>query len=344
MSDKYYRKIKIEDAVGTVLVHDMTRIIPGKSKGVGFKKGHIVCKEDLPELLKIGKQHVYALDLPDNQLHEDDAALRIAKAICGEHLEWSEPREGKSAISVTCNGLLKINTTGLKKINRISDIIIATIKTESICQTGKNVAATRIIPLIIPDKRIKKLEEIASKYQPILEVKPFKKMRVGGIVTGYEIYNGLIKDEFDKYVGQKVIDYGCDFVKKIVVPDEPDKISNAVKELKDLGCELILTTGGMSVDPDDVTRQGIRKSGAKILFYGTPVLPGAMFLYANLGNITIMGLPACVFFHKATMFDLMLTRVLAGEKITKNKIADMGHGGLCMNCKRCVFPDCPFGK
>jgi molybdenum cofactor synthesis domain-containing protein len=338
------QKIPVEKAVGTVLAHDITRIIPGKFKGVGFKKGHVVREEDIAELLKLGKRFLYVLELSADQMHEDDAALRIARAIAGGNLSWTEPREGKSNIVSACDGLLKVNAAGLLKINKLGSIIVATLKTNFPCREGQIVAGTRIIPLTIPTKKITKLEELAADYRPILQILPYRKMRVGGVVTGSEIYNGLIKDEFDRYVAAKVINYGCELVKKIVVPDDPLAISRAILELKDLGCELILTTGGLSVDPDDVTRKGIRKAGARIISYGSPILPGAMLLYALLDGKPILGLPACVYYSPATAYDLILPRVLAGEDITKSIVAEIGHGGMCLNCDSCHYPVCPFGK
>lgn len=338
------KKINIEDAVGTVLAHDMTRIVRGKFKGVGFKKGHVVKKEDIPELLKIGKRSLYVLNLSKNQLHEDDAALRIASAVSGSRLEWTEPREGKINIISKVDGLFKVEIQNLLKVNKLGSIILATLKNNFPCKKGQIVASTRIIPLVIPAKKIEQLEKLIHQTEPILRVKQFKKMKVGAVVTGSEIYNGLIKDDFDPTIGRKIKNSGCDVVKKIIVSDDIESISNAVLELKDFGCELIVITGGLSVDPDDVTRQGVARAGAEISFYGSPVLPGAMFMYALLGNIPVLGLPACVFYFKQTVFDLILPRVLAGEIIFEEDIAQMGHGGLCMNCKVCHFPVCSFGR
>jgi len=338
------KKINIEDAVGTVLAHDMTRIVRGKFKGVGFQKGHIVKKKDIPELLKIGKQYLYVLDLGKDQLHEDDAATRISRAISDQNLEFSEPREGKINISTKYAGLLKINVDALLQVNKMESIIVATLKNNFPCKKKEIIAATRIIPLTIPTKNIEVLEVLAKETGTILSVKPYKALKVGAVVTGSEVYNGLITDDFGPSVGMKITDAGCTLIKKIIVSDDIESISNAVLELKDFGCELIVTTGGLSVDPDDVTRQGVARAGAEISFYGSPVLPGAMFMYALLGNIPVLGLPACVFYFKQTVFDLILPRVLAGEKIFEEDIAQMGHGGLCMNCKVCHFPVCSFGR
>jgi molybdenum cofactor synthesis domain-containing protein len=338
------KKIKIEDAVGTVLAHDMTRIVRGEFKGVGFKKGHVVKKEDIPELLKIGKRSLYVLNLSQSELHEDDAALRIAKAVTGSSLEWTQPREGKTNIISKVDGLLKVDVPNLLKVNQLDSIVLATLKNNYPCKKGQIVAATRIIPLVIPAKNIEKLEKLAQQTAPILQVKQFTQMKIGAVITGSEIYNGLITDDFDPTIGKKVQEFGCTVVKKIIVSDDIESISQAVLELKDFGCDLIITTGGLSVDPDDVTRQGVVRAGAEISFYGSPVLPGAMFMYALLGNIPVLGLPACVFYSKQTVFDLLFPRILAGEKILEEDIAQMGHGGLCMDCEVCHFPVCSFGR
>ena len=338
------KKVKVENAVGMVLIHDITRIIPGKFKGVGFKKGHIVKEKDIPELLKLGKKHLYVLNLSANHLHEDDAALRIARAICGQQLYWTEPAEGKSNIISKADGIVKVDRAALLKINKLGKIIVSTLKNNFPVRKDQIVAATRIIPLTLNVKKIERLENIAQKQHPVIKIMPYQQLKVGAVVTGSEIYDGIIKDEFYKYVGKKVSAYGSRVIKKILVPDKVAAIAKAVAELMNLGCDLILATGGLSVDPDDVTRQGVKKIGAEVVAYGAPVLPGAMFLYARLKGTPILGLPACVYYHESTIFDLIFPRVLAGDRVSKNEIAEMGHGGLCLICDRCQFPVCPFGK
>ena len=338
------KKIRVEDAVGSVLAHDITRIVPGKSKGVGFKKGHIVRTEDIPELLKIGKQHLFILELSPDQLHEDDAALRIARAVASRRLEWTRPKEGKTNLIARCDGLLKIDVASLLEINRMEDIIISTLKTGTPCKTGQITAATRIIPLTIEAEKINVLEAICAEAGPIIDIRPFRPFRVGGLVTGSEIAEGRIKDGFDDFITPKLTAYGCELIDKIIVGDEPAAIAAALRQLRHKGCELVITTGGLSVDPDDVTRMGVRSAGAELINYGSPVLPGAMVLYAMLDGMPILGLPACVFYHPTTIFDLMLPRILANETIDRDTFARMGHGGLCLDCETCRFPDCPFGR
>lgn len=337
------KTIRTEEAVGTVLAHDMTKIIPGEFKGVGFKKGHVVREEDVPELLKIGKANLYVLDLDENELHENDAALRIAEAVSGDHLSWTEPHEGKSAMVSDCDGLVTIDTTALLRINKVSDVILSTLKSGYPCEKGQKIAATRIVPLTTGVENIEQVEAIAREAGSVLSVAPFRKLKVGGVVTGTEVQQGLVPDGFDKFVAKKFQKYGCEYHRKILVPDDPKQISQAILDLKEEGCELVITTGGMSVDPDDVTKVGVRKTGADVISYGSPVLPGAMFLYALLDGMPILGLPACVYYAPTTIYDLMLPRVLAGEKITTDTIAAMGHGGMCLDCKVCHFPNCSFG-
>ncbi|MCP4024535.1 MAG: molybdopterin-binding protein [Desulfobacteraceae bacterium] len=338
------KKIRVEDAVGTVLAHDMTRIVRGEFKGAAFKKGHVVKAKDIPELLKIGKHYLYVLDLGADQLHENDAARRIAGAISDPALEFTDPHEGKVNIITRHPGLLKINVDALLGVNKMDNIIVATLKNNFPCKEGEIIAATRIIPLTIPTKKIETLEAVAKDTGTILSVKPFKPLKVGAVVTGSEVYDGLITDDFNPSIGKKLIDAGCTLEKKITVPDDIAAISKAVLELKSLGCELIITTGGLSVDPDDVTRQGVKEAGANEIFYGSPVLPGAMLMVSRLDNIPVISLPACVFYYKKTVFDLIFPKFLAGEMLCQDDIAEMGHGGLCMNCETCHFPVCSFGR
>ncbi len=338
------KKIKVENAVGTVLAHDVTRIIPGKFKGVAFKKGHIVQAKDIDALKKIGKRHLYALDLSPAWLHEDDAAVRICTAICGDHITGTPPVEGKSNMICQTDGLLKVAAAALMRLNSLEDIIVSTLKTNTTCKKGQIVAATRIIPLTTRCTQIERLETIAAAGEPVLKVLPFRPLKVGAVVTGTEVYQGVIHDAFDEFVKPTVVRYGSEVIHKLIVPDDTQAIAGAIRQLTAGGCDLIVTTGGLSVDPDDVTKAGILETGAQLVAYGAPVLPGAMFLYARYEGIPILGLPACVYYHRATVFNLLLPRVLAGEVLARADIIAMGHGGLCLNCEQCQFPVCPFGK
>jgi len=338
------KKVKVKKAVGMVLGHDLTRIIPGEFKGVAFKKGHLIQTEDIPALLDLGKESIFVLEMPPGHLHENEAAERLAQALKGNFIASQGPAEGKISLVSEIFGLLKIDVRSLNRINLIPDIIVSTLHNNTVCQNGDVVAGTRIIPLTIDEKSILRAEKVCAQAGAVISLKPFSPKKVGVVVTGSEIYKGRVQNGFDHWVGDKLIAYGCEIADKVTTPDNAFKISGAIKTMAARGCDLIITTGGMSIDPDDVTRKGIRQAGAKVVFYGTPVLPGAMFLYARLGGIPVLGLPACVFYHQVTLFDLILPLILAGEQPSRQEIAARGHGGLCRNCTECRYPVCPFGK
>lgn len=338
------KTVSVHDSVGMVLGHDLTQIIPGVSKGAAFQKGHIITKEDIPRLLDMGKERIFVWDLSEGYVHEDDAAKRIAAAAAGKGISFSEPREGKIELLASCDGLLKINVSGITEINSFSEVMFATIHTNQLVKKNKLVAGTRIIPLVVNETIIDKLEKKCKGFKPIIEVVSLPGIKVGIVTTGSEVFQGRIKDSFGPVLRKKIDGFGCTVTEQIFVPDSADKISDAIKSLIDNGADAVLVTGGMSVDPDDVTPEGIRKAGAEIISYGAPVLPGAMFLMGYIGKIPVMGLPGCVMYHKITIFDLIFPRVQAGERISRKDIIELAHGGLCMNCNECRYPDCAFGK
>lgn len=336
--------IKTIDAVGHVLCHDMTQIVKDEFKGPRFKKGHIVTKEDIPILLSMGKENLYVWEQKEGILHENDAALRLAN-ICGnDNIKLSEPKEGKIELTSKIDGLFSVNTDLLNRVNSIDEIMIATIKGNTSVKAGDKLLATRIIPLVIAEEKIKLAEQICQN-DVIAEVKPFILKTAGIITTGSEVYNGLIEDKFTPVIIDKLKSYSITATEHIVVDDKLENILSAINELKAKNVDLILCTGGMSVDPDDNTPGAIKKSGAKIVTYGAPVLPGAMFLLGYFeDNTPIIGLPGCVMYAKATVFDLALPRIVAGVKMTKSDFIEMGEGGLCLSCNECTYPKCPFGK
>lgn len=336
-------KVKVEQAVGLVLGHDITKIVPDVFKGRAFKKGHIITLQDVPELLKLGKEHIYVISSDMDKIHENEAALRIAKSAGKKGISLSEPNEGKVNLVAEYSGLLKVNKEQLRKINSINDVMFATLHNNRIVQKDEVVGGTRIIPLVIDEGPIKVIECICAN-EDLVEVKPFMNFKVGIVTTGSEVYYGRIEDAFGPVLRNKLAPYGCEVIGQKIVTDSVEMIQKAIEELIADGVQIILTTGGMSVDPDDVTPSAIRELGSEIISYGAPVLPGAMFLMAYLNDVAIMGLPGCVMYAKTTIFDLILPRVLVGERISKWDMIDLGHGGLCSNCNLCVYPNCSFGK
>ncbi len=334
--------IRVEDAVGSVLCHDITRIIPGKAKGPAFKKGHIVGEQDIAELLKLGKEHLYVWELSSGLVHEDDAALRIARVLQGEGMALTEPSEGKVKLVARTDGLCVINEERLLQINMVEEIVVATVSNARPVKKGDTLAGVRVVPLVIAEEKLALVERIA-RGSGVMAVRPFIPYRVGVITTGSEVYHGRIKDEFGPVVRKKVEAFGCQVINHIIVPDDRGRIAGAIRELLAGGAEVILTTGGMSVDPDDVTPSAIKEAGATIVAYGAPVLPGAMLMVAYIGEVPVLGLPGCVMYHKTTVFELVLPWVLTGQKVTRPMIAKLGLGGLCLECDVCHYPKCSFG-
>lgn len=338
------KKVKTEEAVGMVLCHDLTKIVPGEFKGAAFRKGHKIRPEDIEEMLKMGKEHIYVWECDQDSLHENEAAERIARAAAGASLELSEPREGKVNMIATCRGLLKINVEALAEANYIEEVVIATRHTNQMLEKGDIAAGTRVIPLIIKKDKIERVEELCRQAGPLVELKPLRTLRTGMITTGSEVYYGRVQDRFGPVVKAKLREFDCTVTNHILLPDNMQQIAETIKKLIADGAEMVIVTGGMSVDPDDATPGAVKATGADIVSYGAPLFPGAMFLLAYLDQVPIMGLPGCVMYHKSSVFDLVLPRVLAGEKLTRRDLTRLGHGGLCLNCPECHYPVCPFGK
>lgn len=335
--------IKTTEAVGQVLCHDMTQIIPGEYKGARFRKGHIVTKEDIPILLSMGKENLYIFEIDENMLHENDAAEILCEICKGENINRSEVKEGKIELTSAINGLFTVDREKLLSINSIDEIMIASRKSDTPVQIGDKLAGTRVIPLVIKKDKLNKAKAIADE-TPIMRVMPYTLKTAAIITTGSEVFHGRIEDRFTPVLIEKLSAYGISVTEHLTVDDGIDHITNAVNAVKGRA-DMILCTGGMSVDPDDNTPGAIRRSGAKIVTYGAPVLPGAMFLLGYYDDGTpVVGLPGCVMYAKATIFDLVLPRIAAGVKLNKADFVMYGEGGLCLNCEKCTYPHCPFGK
>ncbi|WP_442601863.1 molybdopterin-binding protein [Paenibacillus sp. KN14-4R] len=326
------REVKVEDAIGMRLSHDLTQIIPGQFKGRLFQKGHVIREEDIPALLSIGKEHIYVMDLAPGYVHEDDAARRLAAAFAGDGLILSEPHEGKVAIKAAGAGLAKINESFVHEVNAHEQLIMSTVHTNKVMKPGQSLVGTRIIPLYIEESQIQAIEQLASAYkqrgESLVEVKPFKALQVGLITTGSEVYKGRITDKFGPIVKEKVAALGSTVVNQVLTPDDKSIIVQEIRKFADQGMDIILLTGGMSVDPDDRTPGAIREAATQVISYGTPMLPGSMLMMAYLNDIAIIGLPGCVMHDPFTSFDVLLPRICAGETIIRADISSLGYGGM----------------
>ncbi|MDR6552187.1 molybdopterin-binding protein [Paenibacillus qinlingensis] len=340
------REVKVEDAIGMILPHDLTQILPGEFKGRLFRKGHQVTEADIPALLSIGKEHIYVMELQPGYLHEDEAALRMARAIAGTDasasasastsasadLKLTDPHEGKVNVKSEIHGLVKIDKAFVDSVNAIDEVVLSTIRSNTVVQAGASLVGTRVIPLIVDEAKVEEVERLAAARRAegftLLEVKPFRALRVGVITTGSEVFKGRIQDKFGPVVKEKVAQLGSQVVDQRFVSDDSEAIVGEIHALAALGVDLVLVTGGMSVDPDDRTPGAIKAAGARVVSYGTPMLPGSMLMIAYLGDLPIMGLPGCVMHDPYTSFDVLLPRICAGEEIVRSDITEMGYGGF----------------
>jgi hypothetical protein len=340
------KTIPVDKAVGMVLPHDVTRISKRDGvKGPAFRKGHIIRAEDIPKLKDLGKENIYVLDLGPAEIHENEAAEILATALAGPGTSISgTPVEGKLSIIAEHDGLLKVDPEALFSFNLLGDVMCATLHNNTPVSKGMQIGATRLIPLVGNRDLVEEAATTARAASGVLSVLELPSRKAGLVITGNEVFHGRIKDAFEPVLREKLAAIGSEVITVRFAPDDIELIAAEIKECLAAGAELVITSGGMSVDPDDVTSQGIKLAGATDTTYGTPVLPGAMFLVGYIGEVPILGLPACGMFHKITIFDLILPRVLCGERIGREELARMGHGGLCRQCKTCCYPVCDFGK
>ncbi|QUO37170.1 molybdopterin-binding protein [Dysosmobacter sp. Marseille-Q4140] len=336
--------IKTEEAVGHVLCHDLTQIIKDQYKDARFRKGHVVTEADIPVLLSMGKEHLYVWEMTPGMLHENGAAERLYALCANTNMDRSEVKEGKIELKAACDGLFRVNSERLIAVNTVEDIMIATRKGGTAVRKGDKLAGMRVIPLIIPEEKLQAAEQAAGD-APLLELRPWVRKTAAIVATGSEVKKGLIQDTFTPVVKDKLAAYGIETISVAYSGDGVENVASAVTEARSTGADVILCTGGMSVDPDDNTPGGIKQSGAQIVTYGAPVLPGAMFLLGYYDDGTpVMGLPGCVMYAGATIFDLVLPFVAADVPVTRQQVVALGEGGLCLGCKPCHWPDCPFGK
>lgn len=341
------KEIRTENAVGHVLCHDITQIIKDEKKGVLFKKGHIVREEDIPALLSVGKEHLYVWEKQEHMLHENEAADILYRICAGYGMHGSEVREGKIELIADCDGLLKIRRETLTAINSLGEMMIASRHGDFPVRAQDKIAGTRVIPLLIEKSKMAEAQAVAGQ-EPVFSILPYKPHKAAIVTTGSEIQKGLITDTFTPVLREKLSEFPCQIIGQTLPGDDRRQITSDILNFIDNGAELVICSGGMSVDPDDRTPGAIKDTGAEIVSYGAPVLPGAMLLlsYYRKENrcIPIIGLPGCVMYARRTVFDLILPRIMADDPITAEEIAAYGEGGLCLNCEICTFPHCGFGK
>ena len=336
--------MRTEDAVGQVLCHDITQIIKGVTKDAVFRKGHVIREEDIPVLLSVGKENVYIWENDENMLHENDAAQILYEICRGDYMHPTPVKEGKIELVADIDGLLKVDDAKMRLINGMGQLMIASRHGNFAVHKGDKLAGTRIIPLVIEKEKMERAREMCGA-EPILKLLPFVHKKVGIVPTGSEVYHHRIKDEFTPVIYEKLAEFDTEVIGQILCDDDHEMITKAILTHIENGADMVICTGGMSVDPDDRTPLAIKNTGAEIVSYGAPVLPGAMFLLSYYNEtIPVVGLPGCVMYAKRTIFDLILPRLMADDPVTADELAALGQGGLCLNCEICTFPNCGFGK
>lgn len=335
--------MRTEDAIGQVLCHDITQIIPGVKKGPVFQKGHIITPEDVPVLLSVGKEHVYIWEKDDTRFHENEAARILCEMSRNDYMDASDPSEGKIELTAQVDGLFTLDRQRLYAVNSLGEMMIATRHAGPV-KKGDKLAGMRVIPLVIEKEKMAEARKTAGN-TPLLTLTPYRALKVGLVTTGSEVYYGRIQDQFTPVIKAKLAEYGAEVTHHVLLPDDHAAVTEKIKEFLADGVDMVLCTGGMSVDPDDKTPLAIKNAGVNVVTYGAPVLPGAMFLlsYTDDGR-PVCGLPGCVMYAKRTIFDLVLPYLAAGVPVTREQIAAYGEGGLCLNCKVCTWPNCGFGK
>lgn len=338
------KKIPVEESVGQTLCHDMTAIMESGEKCARFRRGHVIEREDIPVLLNMGKSHVFIWEPDADEVHEEDAARAVTEAVCGENVGFSGPSEGKFQIYSKINGMFSVNSEALKAINTVEDYTIACRPKNIVVQESEKLAGVRIVPLVTKRQNVEQAVQIAKDNAPVFSVKPFLPLKTGIIITGGEIYYGRIKDKFEPVMREKLSKYGARIIGAIKCPDDLTLLSQAIKDFLSQGAELILLTGGMSVDPDDLTPTAIKKSGARLVTQGVPMQPGNMLTIAYLDKTVLIGVPGASLHQKVTSLDVFLPRVFTDETIGREEIAGLGEGGFCMSCDVCRYPTCYFGN
>jgi len=338
------KRIPVEQAVGETLCHDMTAIRPDGFKGVVFKRGHIIQAEDIPVLHTMGKAHIFVWEPGRAEAHEDDAGLAAARALAGPGIVYTGPTEGRYSLMAEWDGLFTVNRAAFRALNQIPDYTAATLPGDSPVRTGDRLAGVRIVPLVTEKKHVTQVETLGRAQGPILTVRPFLPLKAGIIITGSEVYNGLIEDRFEPVLRTKLAPFGGQILGVVKCPDDVRAIEQAAGKFLAQDAELLIFTGGMSVDPDDLTPTAIRQTGAEVISQGVPIQPGNMLMLAYLEGTPLIGVPGAAMHYKTTSLDVILPKIFVGDKLGAGDLQAKGEGGLCQICETCTYPTCYFGK
>ena len=336
------KKIRVEDAVGMTLCHDLTEMKDG-FKGPAFRRGHVIAAEDIPHMLDMGKRNVFVWEENAGEIHEEDAARRMAAMARVTPAHYTAPSEGKVLLIADADGMFRVDTALLREINLIGDLTISALPDHYPVKKGMRLASMRIVPLVTKKEQVIRAEKMCEG-RKLLDLLPYRPLKAGIIIAGSEIYHGRIRDRFEPVAREKLKKYPGETVGVRVCDDDVDMLVNAARELLKAGADFLVFSGGMSVDPDDVTPAAVRALGCRVVTHGVPSQPGNMTLMAYLGDIPVIGVPGAAVSLPTTIFDAMLPQIYAGIPFTREELVNLGNGGLCQMCAACHFPNCTFGR
>ena len=336
------KKITVQDAVGMTLCHDITEM-NDEFKGVAFRRGHIIQESDIEHMLRIGKQHIFVWEDHAGEIHEDDCARRMAAMAPVSGAHYTEPAEGKVSLIADRRGLFRVNRKLLKQIDSIGDLTICTLPDHYPVEPGARLASMRIVPLVTAETQMIEAENLCAR-EKLLDLLPYHYKKIGVVITGSEVYHGRVPDKFGSGIRAKVQQYPCEIVGATICDDDVEMIVAAANAHLAKGADFLIFTGGMSVDPDDLTPAAVRKLGADMVSHGVPAQPGNMMLVAYLGEIPILGIPGAAIRRPTTVFDVLLPQIFAGERIRREELISLADGGLCQMCETCHWPNCTFGR
>ena len=327
-------ELSVEQVAARILCHDV--VAAGPEGRVKLRKGQILTAADVPALRSYGGE-IHLIEMETGDVHEDEASMRLAHAICGQGTRLSGPVESQTHLRAAYRGLVQVKPDTLEAMNRLPDVSVFTVYDGQPVDEGKAVAATKVTPLAISGDVLRQAEEIAAGATPIVQVHSFLGRAVGVIVR--ERIAGAARDRFEAAIHRKLAWFGSPVLAIQYLPDDAESIAGALRDLIGAEPALILAAGVNSTDPLDLTLQALERVGASTERRGVPAHPGSTCWLAYAGEIPIFGLALCGMFSETTVLDLLLPRFLSGRSVRAGDIASFGHGGLLGKDMGFRFPE-----
>jgi molybdopterin biosynthesis enzyme len=325
----YLTTLAPDQAVGHILRHNLS----GPDGRKALSKGHRIAAGDLPQLAALGLEQVRVAVLEPGDVHENEAARRLAAAVCGPGVLARPPAASRVNLLAAADGIVRVDVAALLRINEIDGLTVATLPSHALARVRQRVATIKIIPFAVPEEELARAEAIGraalAARTSVIALSPLRQLDIGVILVGSRAARARIEAGVYPAIESRVVELGSRVLAVRYVESEEHVIAGTIGELRAAGAQLLIVAGETSImDRDDVTPQGIRLAGGRIEHYGAPVEPGNLLLLAYLDTLPVLGAPGCVRSRDVNIVDLLLPRLLAGEQITRRDIVELGHGGL----------------